>query len=72
MRYGRCVRLQSGGMSTRKIARRIGVATARLALRVAWSIEAALLDATITRRLLANASKSGTIGATKNRIGDEA
>ena len=63
MRHVRdCVRLKNAGMSTREIARRIGVAssTVRLTLRrcaaagIAWPLDAGLTDAVLEQRLFAN------------------
>jgi transposase len=64
MRHVRdCVRLKNAGMSTREIARRVGVAssTVRLTLRrcevagIAWPLDAGLTDAVLEQRLFANA-----------------
>src|SRR5258708_4786055 len=64
MRHVRdCVRLKDAGMSTREIARRVGVAssTVRLTLRrcevagIAWPLDAGLTDAVLEQRLFANA-----------------
>jgi transposase len=64
MRHVRdCVRLKNAGMSTREIARRVGVAssTVRLTLRrceaagIVWPLEANLTDAMLEQRLFANA-----------------
>ena len=60
-----CLRLKSGGVSTREIARRIGVApsTVRLTLRrceavgLVWPLDAALTDTALEQRLFANAGK---------------
>jgi transposase len=57
-----CLRLKSGGVSTREIARRIGVApsTVRLTLRrceAVWPRDAALTDTMLEQRLFANAGK---------------
>ena len=57
-----CVRLKNAGMSTREIARRVGVAssTVRLTLRrceaagIAWPLDADLTDAVLEQRLFAN------------------
>jgi IS30 family transposase len=69
MRHVRdCVRLKNAGMTTREIARRVGVAssTVRLTLRrceaagIAWPLAADLTDAMLEQRLFANAGvKSG-------------
>ena len=56
-----CVRLKTAGMSTREIARRVGVAssTVRLTLRrcaaagIAWPLDADLTDAVLEQRLFA-------------------
>ena len=64
MRHVRdCVRLKNAGMSTREIARRVGVvsSTVRLTLRrcatagIAWPLAADLTDAELERRLFAGA-----------------
>jgi len=64
MRYVRdCVRLKNAGMSTREIARRVGVvsSTVRLTLRrcaaagIAWPLAPDLTDAELERRLFAGA-----------------
>ena len=64
MRHVRdCVRLKNAGISTREIARRVGVAssTVRLTLRrcevagIGWPLDAGLTDAVLERRLFANA-----------------
>jgi len=64
MRHVRdCVRLKNAGISTREIARRVGVAssTVRLTLRrcaaagIAWPLDAGLTDAMLEQRLFANA-----------------
>jgi transposase len=60
-----CLRLKSGGVSTREIARRIGVApsTVRLtlcrceAVGLVWPLDAALTDTALEQRLFANAGK---------------
>ena len=60
-----CLRLKSGGVSTREIARRIGVApsTVRLTLRrceavdLVWPLDAVLTDTALEQRLFANAGK---------------
>ena len=60
-----CLRLKSGGVSTREIARRIGVApsTVRLTLRrcetagLVWPLDVALTDTALEQRLFANAGK---------------
>ncbi len=57
-----CLRLKSIGISTREIARRVGVAssTVRLTLRrceaagIAWPLDAGLSDAVLEQRLFAN------------------
>ena len=57
-----CVRLKNAGMSTREIARRVGVApsTVRLTLQrceaagIAWPVDSDLTDAVLERRLFAN------------------
>ena len=64
MRHVRdCVRLKNAGMSTREIARRVGVAssTVRLTLRrceaagVVWPLATELTDTVLEQRLFANA-----------------
>ena len=60
-----CLRLKSSGVSTREIARRIGVApsTVRLTLRrcaavgLVWPLDIALTDTALEQRLFANAGK---------------
>src|SRR5258708_6919089 len=57
-----CLRLKSGRVSTREIARRIGVApsTVRLTLRrcePVWPLDAALTDTMLEQRLFANVGK---------------
>jgi IS30 family transposase len=72
-----CLRLKSSGVSTREIARRIGVApsTVRLTLRrceavgLVWPLDVALTDTALEQRLFANAGKSRAIDATKSRTG---
>ncbi|MGP8119568.1 MAG: winged helix-turn-helix transcriptional regulator, partial [Xanthobacteraceae bacterium] len=64
-----CLRLKNTGISTREIARRVGIAssTVRLTLRrceaagIAWPLASDLTDALLEQRLFANSgTKQGT------------
>jgi hypothetical protein len=56
MRHGRqCLRFKSAGISTREIARRVGVASSTVRAAIACPLDAGLTDAVLEQLLFANA-----------------